>query len=223
MRTILKKLYRLFFFLIPLPFFVVCFGMIILDGILGNIYPETLNRQTLVRVMQLRDFRQFSPDLIERLTLLAEQEFGNHSPNKPVFEIPAWEKNIHIYFQTHRSSQRSYLESNLTLMAKVRYFQWMDEYQSATTTRKAALMKEIIEDMRYWQEIYLDYIRFLGLPEPTPAELYQDFQHMIEEFKIGTLPERAAQIDSFAQSMSHALFASEVQKTIFNLFSPKGE
>ena len=96
--------------------------MIALNSILGNINPETLDRQTLVRVMQIRDFRQFSPELIERLTLRAEQEFGRHSPNKPVFAIPLLEQKLHVYFQTHRSNQQSYLERNLTIMAKARYF-----------------------------------------------------------------------------------------------------
>ena len=222
MSNVLKKLFRWCFFLIPLPFLAVCFVMIALNGILGNINPEKTDRQTLVRVMQLRDFRQFSPDLVERLTLRAEQEFGRHSPNKPLFELPGLEKKIHVYFQTHRSSQQSALENNLALMAKLRYFQWMHEYQSAPSAgEKAVLMKEVVEDMRYWQEVYLEYIRSLGQPEPTLAELYDDFQRMIEQFKVGASPEEEKLIDFFAKEMSRALFATEVQKSIFNLFSPK--
>jgi len=212
---------RLLFFAIPLPFFAVCLVMIALEGILGNIEPEKVDRQTLMRVIQIRDFRRFDPELVERLTRRAEREFGRHSPNKPVFDISVWEKEVYIYFQTRRSSQRSTLERNLTLMAKTRYFQWMYEYQSAATPRKAELMNDVIADMRYWQEIYLEYVRFLGLPEPTLAELYRDFQRMIEEFKIGASPEETVLIDSFAQNMSKALFATEVQRSIFNLFAPK--
>jgi len=214
-------MYRLLFFLIPLPFIAVSLVMIALNGILGNVDPEKADRQTLVRVMQLRDFRGFSPDLIKRLTDRGEQEFGRHSPNKPVFGVPFWEKWIHVYFQTHRSSRQSTLERNLTLMARARYFQWMVEYQSATLNRKSALMNEVVEDMRYWQGVYLDYVRFLGQPEPTLAELYQDFQRMIEAFKVGASPEEITLIDSFAQSMSRALFAAEVQKSLFNLLSPR--
>lgn len=214
-------IYRLFFYLIPLPFFVVCWVMIALGGILGNVDPEKMDRQTLVRVMQLRDFRRFSPDLVEGMALQAERKFGRHSPNKPVFELPGLEKKLHVYFQTHRSSQQSYLEHNLTLMAKTRYVKWMYAYQSAAPVQRAELMKEVVEDMRYWQEVYLDYVRFLGLPEPTLAELYEDFKRMIEAFKVGTSPEEVALIDSFAQKMSRALFATEVQRSIFNLLAPK--
>jgi len=215
------SMYRLLFFLIPLPFFAVCLVMISLDGIFDNIEPEKTDRQTLVRIMQLRDFSRLAPDLIERLTSRAEQEFGRHSPNKPVFAISFLEKKIHVYFQTHRSNQRSCLERNLTLMARVRYFQWMYEHQTAASARKAALMNDVVADMRYWQEVYLDYVRSLGQPEPTLAELYQDFQRMIEEFKIGATSEEVVQIDSFAQSMSRALFATEVQRSIFNFFAPQ--
>ena len=207
-------MFRLLYFSLPLPFLAVCFVMIALNSILGNIDPEKTDRQTLVRVMQMRDFHQFSPELIERLADRAEQEFGRRSPNKPVFELRPLEKKIHIYFQTHLSEQQSYLERNLTLMAKVRYFQWMYEYDSAARDRKAALMNGVVEEMRYWQEVYLDYVRFLGLPEPTLAELYQDFQRMIESFKTDASPDEMILIDSFAKDMSRALFASEVQKLV---------
>ena len=191
--------------------------MIALDGILGNVDPEKLDRQMLVRVMQIRDFRQFSPELVERLTLRAEQEFGRHSPNRPVFELPALEKRVHVYFQSHRSEQQSYLENNLTLMAKIRYMQWMNAYKSSSRIQKAELMNGIVADMNYWQEIYFDYLRFLGAPEPTSTELIQNFQRMIEAFKVNASPEEVMQIDSFAKDLSRILFAGEVQKSILNL------
>jgi len=213
-------MFRLLYCLLPLPFLAVCFIMITLDGILGNINPETLDRQSLVRVMQVRDFHQFSPDLVERLTLRAEQEFGRHSPNKPVFDIHNWEKKTHIYYRTNRSAQQSYMERNLNLMARKRYFQWMNEYDVAARDGKAALMNNVVEDMRYWQGIYLDYLRYLGLPEPTLAELYQDFQQMIADFKVDASPEEIVLIDSFARDLTRILFASEVQRSIMNFFAP---
>ena len=212
---------RLLYFSLPLPFLAVCVVMIALDGILGSINPEKIDRQTLVRVMQMRDFRQFSPELIEHLTLRAEQEFGRHSPNRPVFELPPWEKRLHVHFQQNRSEHPSYMENNMTLMARVRYFQWMYEYDSATRIRKAELMNDVVADMRYWQEVYLDYVRYLGLPEPTLAELAQDFQRMIEHFRVDALPEEIVKIDSFARDMNRALFASEAQRSIMNIFAPR--
>jgi hypothetical protein len=109
----------------------------------------------------------------------------------------------------------------MTLMARTRYFQWMNEYESADAKGKSALMSDVVADMRYWQEVYFDYLRYLGQPEPTLAQLYRDFQRMIEDFKIGASPEEIVRIDSFAQNMNKALFAAEVQKfqkSIFNLF-----
>ena len=214
-------MYRLLYFSLPLPFLAVCLVMIALNDILGDINPERLDRQTLVRVLQMRDFHHFSSDLIERLTLRTEQEFGRHSPNRPVMALPSWEKRLHVHFQQNRSEHPSYMENNMTLMAKARYFQWMYEYDSAPRARKAALMNDVVANMRYWQEIHLEYVRFLGLPEPTPAELYQDFLRMLEAFKVNASPEEIAMIDSFAQNISRALFASEAQKSIMNFFSPR--
>ena len=216
-------MYRLLFFALPLPFIAVCFVMIALNGIFGSIDPETIDRQTLIRVMQIRDFRQFSPELLERMTDRIEQEFGRHSPNRPTFEFPAWEKRLHTRFFENRSEQPSNMENNLTLMARIRYIQWMNDYQSGTLREGVELMREVVEEMRYWQEIYFDYLRFLGQPEPTLAELHEDFQRMIEAFKVGASPEEAEQIDSFARAMSVALFVAEapvVPQTILDRIPP---
>jgi hypothetical protein len=211
-------LYRLLILLLLVLLIAICAALFSMRGIFGNLEPETMNRQTLIRVIQLRDFRQFSPDLLERLTNRAEQEFGRHSPNKPIIELPFLEKRIHVYFQANRSIQQSFFENNLTLMARVRYFQWMYEHQSAILAQRATLMTEVVEDMRYWQELYFDYLRYLEQPLPTPLELIEDFNRMIEEFKVGASPEEIELIDSFAQTLSQKLFFVEVQNTIFQFF-----
>jgi len=209
-------------FLLPVPFFAVCAVMLAANGILGSVDPQNVDRQTFVRLMQLRNFSRFSPDLLKSLTHRAEQEFGRHSPNKPKFELPGWEKSIHTYFQTHRSSRQSRLETNLTQMAKIRYFQWMHEYQSGTRTQQAALMNDVVEDMNYWRTVYFDYLRFLNLPEPTLIELHRDFERMIGDFKSGASPEDVILIDSFAQNMNRALVAAEIQKSIMNFLPLPG-
>ena len=207
---------RLLLLLLALLFLMLCFGIVASKGIFWNVEPETINRQSLVRVIQLRNFDRFSPDFIERLTSRAEQEFGRHAPNRPVFELPQWEKRIHVYFQKNKPTTQSYLEKNLTLMARIRYFQWMIEYQSDSLPQRAMLMGNVIEDVRYWRDVYFEYIRFLGQPEPTLAELQEEFQKMIESFKIDASPEDVELIDSFAQDMTRLMFAAEVQKTVID-------
>lgn len=215
-----RTIYRLLFFLLPLPFFAVCIAMIAAKGIFGVIDPENIDRQTFVRIVQLRDFRRFPPDLTESLTHWAEQEFGRRSPRRPQFELPVWEKKISAYFRAHRSERQSRTETNLTAMAKIRFFQWIHEYQVSTLAQKASLMNDVVADMRYWQEVYLDYLRCLNFPEPTLAELYQEFVRMIENFKVDASPEEVVCIDSFTRDMNKALFASEVQRSIKNFLSP---
>ena len=211
--TIMRRLLLLFVVLLLLT---VCFGTVASKGIFWNVEPETISRQTLVRVIQLRDFSHFSPEFVERLTDRAEQEFGRLSPNRPVFELPQWEKQIHIYFQTNKPATPSNLENNLNLMARIRYFQWMHEYESGELHQRAALMQSVVEDMRYWRDIYFEYLRFLGQPEPTLAELQEEFLKMIESFKIGASANEVALIDSFTQEMTRAMFAAEVQKTLID-------
>ena len=190
--------------------------MIAANSIFGHIIPEKIDRSSFVRVMQLRDFRRFAPQVVERVTLRAEQEFGRHSPNKPKFELPIWERWLHTYVQTHQSDQQSRIETNLTMMARIRFFQWMREYQSSTRRQKAALMNDVVEDVYYWQAVYLDYLHSLGFPEPTLAELYQDSERMIENFKVDATQEEIVLIDSFVMEMNRALVVTEVQKSIID-------
>ena len=208
---------RLLLLSLVLLLLATCFGAVASKDIFWNVEPETISRQALVRVIQLRDFSRFSPCFIERLTDRAEREFGRHSPNKPVFELPQWEKTIHIYFQTNQPTAPSNLEKNLNLMARIRYFQWMYDYQSGSLQQRATVMNNVVEDMRYWRDVYFEYLRFLEQPEPTLAELQEEFQKMIESFKVGASSDEVELIDTFAQEMTRSMFAAEVQKTLLDL------
>jgi hypothetical protein len=201
------------------PFVVLAVGivMISMHSILGSINPETIDRANLIRVMKFRDFRRLPPETVTALTLRAETEFGRKSSNKPKFEFSEAERKIYVYFQNNRSKQKSFFETNLLLMARTRYFQWMNDYASASPEQQAVLMKEVIDDMRYWELIYMDFLHASGLPIPSMAELIREFENMIEQFKIGATPEEITRIDNFKQQINTAFVASEIHGKAQNL------
>ncbi|MDR2756866.1 MAG: hypothetical protein LBC20_14300 [Planctomycetaceae bacterium] len=200
------------------PFVVLAVGiaMISMRGIWGSIDPETIDRTNLIRVMKLRDFRTLPPKTVEALTHRAETEFGRQSDNKPVFQFSKTEKKIYAYFQNNRSEQKSFFEINLLLMARTRYFQWMNDYASASPEQQIVLMSEVVDDMKYWESVFMDFLHAAGLPIPSIAELIREFENMIEQFKIGATPEEIAQIDHFKQRMNTAYLAYEVQSATQN-------
>jgi hypothetical protein len=201
------------------PFVVLAIGvvMISMHGILGSINPETMGRANLVRVMKFRDFRMLPPKTVTALTLRAETEFGRKSGNKPKFEFSETEKTIYVYFQNNRSEQKSFFETNLLLMARTRYFQWMNEYATISPEQQTVLMKEVVDDMKYWELMYMNFLRAVGLPIPSIAELIREFENMIEQFKIGATPEEVARIDHFKQQMNVAIITNEIQEKAQNL------
>jgi hypothetical protein len=201
------------------PFVVVAIGivMISLHSVFGTINPKTIDRATLIRVMKFRDFRMLPPETVTALTLRTETEFGRNSSNKPKFVFSETERKIYVYFQNNRSEQKSFLETNLLLMARTRYFQWMNDYASASPEQQAVLMKEVVDDMKYWQTVYMDFLRAAGLPIPSMAELIREFEKMIEQFKIGATPEEITRIDHFKQQMNTAIVAGEIQGKAQNL------
>ncbi|MDR1270550.1 MAG: hypothetical protein LBK82_13595 [Planctomycetaceae bacterium] len=211
----IRKFFRLIgigcFFAGPFVVLAVGAAMILMHGIFGAINPETIDRATLIRAMKFRDFRTLPPETVIALTHRAEREFGRQSGNKPVFQFSETERKIYTYFQNSRSEQKSFFETNLLLMARARYFQWMNNYASASPEQRVVLMKEVVDDMKYWESVFMDFLRAAELPIPSIAELIREFEKMIEHFKVGATPEEIARIDDFKQRMNTAFVAHEIQ------------
>ncbi|MDR1963402.1 MAG: hypothetical protein LBQ50_06460 [Planctomycetaceae bacterium] len=197
------------------PFVVLAVGVLMISmyGVLGSINPETIDRSDLIRAMKLRDFRMLPPETVKALAKRAEEEFGRKSVNKPEFRFSKTEKKVYAYFQNNRSEQKSFFESNLLLLARVRYFQWMNDYAAASPEQQHVLMKEVVDDMKYWESVFMDFLRAADLPIPSLAELIREFENMIDNFKIGATPEEIARIDNFKQRMNTAFVAREIQGT----------
>ncbi|MDR2117502.1 MAG: hypothetical protein LBP87_14090 [Planctomycetaceae bacterium] len=200
------------------PFVVLTVGivMILMHDIFGSINPETIDRADLIRMMKFRDFRVLPLETVEALTYRAEREFGRKSDNKPVFQFSKTEKKLYAYFQNNRSKRKSFLETNLLLMARIQYFQWMNNYVSLLPEQRIILMKDVVADMKYWQLVYMDYLYAAELPIPSLSELIQEFDNMIEHFKIGATPEEIARIDDFKQRINNAYAAQEIQDAAQN-------
>jgi hypothetical protein len=210
------------FYAVPFCAFIVVVVMISLHSVLGTIHPKTIDRSTLIRVMQIRDFRILPPKTVAELAERAEAEFGRNSLQKPVFQFSETEKNVYAYFQSNRQKEKqqqhpSYFETNLILMAKSRYFHWMNTYAAAAPEEQSVLMNEIVDDMNYWQTVYLDFLQAANLPVPSLAELIQEFDEMIEQFKVGATEDEIARIDHFKRRMNAAFVASEVHNATKNL------
>ncbi|GHT14884.1 hypothetical protein FACS1894170_12250 [Planctomycetales bacterium] len=172
--------------------FSVCVAMFAARDIFGEIKPETVDRQTFVRIMQFRDFRQCSPELVVRILQRAETEFGSQALQKPVFGYSPLEKRVFLYFEKHRGTTTPLLATNLDVMAQKRFFLWIKEYDSATKSEKAVLMKRYVEELHYWQTVYFQYLQALDQPCPNAMQLLEDFQNMIARFKIDQPPETVA-------------------------------
>ncbi len=213
---------RLFFF--GAPFFLLAVGVVAasMNGVFGPFEPETLDRMTLIRLMQLRDFRTFSPELLRRTTNRADAEFGRQSSRPPIFEFTLLEKKIYAYFRGQKSASKSCMETNLMLMARIRYFQWMNDHESLTGDERRAVMNGALDDMEYWQNVYFDFLRAAELPIPSLAELIQEFDEMIEGFKIDATAEEIARIDSFKQSLNRAFVSRGLQGAVQSLSTIPG-
>ncbi len=181
-----------------------------LAPIFGPIEPANVDRATLVRIMQLRDFQKMSTENRAAWTDRAEAEFGRGGVMRPVFAFSPLEKKIYAHFRGSDRPAPSRFERNLQLMARIRYFQWMSEYEQATEPERALLMRRISDDMTYWEWLYYDFLSAAELPRPTWAELIQEFEKMIEGFKVGATPEEQARIDRFKNRMNAAMVAGRI-------------
>lgn len=192
------------------------------NSVFGAFDPNRIDRATLSRIMQLRDFRRFSSEKQLALTNRCETEFGPRAVQKPVFQFSGSEKKLYAFFQKQHQNRNSgrggksgsgvYFETNLSLMARLRYFQWMDAYDTLSDKERRDLLNRIVGDLKYWQTIYFDFLQAADLPQPSIAELIREFDNMIEAFKIGATDKDIARIDSFKQQISASIIAREVQE-----------
>ncbi|MDR2761767.1 MAG: hypothetical protein LBB88_04115 [Planctomycetaceae bacterium] len=196
--------------------------------IFGTNNPETIDRVTLIRQIQLRDFRQLSPKMLDRITNRVELEFGIDSKEKPKFEFSPTVKRIILLFQNHDptklpppSEQLSRCERNLQIIAKVRFFQWMEMVESTKTneTRKSkaerdAVMEKIIAELKYWDSVYRQFLEAINLPQPTIQEALEQMENLVNEFKRNESPEQIERIENFKCELIARCTQQEIKKAV---------
>lgn len=211
---------RILFFSPLLALLLVTLGFIAVEPVFGPLDAEQasqLNRATLIRIIQLRDFRQMSPETVDALTERACREFGR-TGHKAVFEYSRLEKNLITHYydagQTLKKSgktpQASRLDSNLRLMARSVYFRWLDEYDATSLSEHPAMMKEVVADLKWYEVMYFDFLHSIDRPIPPIPELLQDFDDLINSFKVGESDEKKAKIDQFKRRMNAVYVFSTV-------------
>lgn len=213
----IRILGKLCFFSAPVIVLIIGVTALLFSDVFGPLKPEKLDRATLIRVMHYRDFRDFSPEMLRQMTDRADAEFGRLATQKPIFSFSGIEKRIYAYFRQSERKPPNRFETNLLLMARCRYFQWMNDYEAFSERDRSVLMNGIVEDMRYWNTIYMDFLHAVELPIPSLEELIREFDKMVESFKTGASAEEIARIDSFKRRMHGALVAGEIGGAVKNL------
>jgi hypothetical protein len=221
----------IFFGTPPLFIALLCAALYFSIPVFGQFQPETVSRITLTRIMQLRDFRTFSAERIERTADRCDAEFGRTSPNPPYFYFSPAEKKIYARFEEQHRIERkkereegnysvrrypdfavSYFESNLFLMTQSIYFRRMKQFDTANAEERHRILTESADDLKYWQQVYFDFVGAAGLPIPPLAELLQEYDNMIEGFKIGATEEEIRRIAAFKKNLNLVMLGKEMQK-----------
>ena len=208
--AVLRRFFgAVFFFGAPVFLFGVVCAVVATYPLFGPIDPENVDRGQLIRLMQFRDFRNFSPQLVAKLSERCDVEFGRRGGKMPEFQFSATEKKMFAYYGGKRKSADTRFETNLNLLARAKYFDWMDQFDAMLPNERPALMNEIIDDMKWWETLYMNFLRAAELPIPSLTELTQDFIDMTESFKIGVAVAEVERIDRFTEEIIDR-FAKEV-------------
>ncbi len=195
---------------LPCVFLLFCALMLQQNAVFGPLdFPQNLvntDRQTLYHLMMLRDFSMFSAEELRVMTARIEREFGRHG-TKPTFSYSKPIQRVFVFFLKKRppaeaartATSASRFESNLLLMIRMRFFDTMLQTESSPPAKKAAMMKEVAADLKYWNSVYTDFLQALDQPVPSLMELYREYELMIAQFKAGVTPEKAVRIDQFSR------------------------
>jgi hypothetical protein len=225
----LKTLSKLFYFIINFCFwfipisivFGVCTFSVWVCIIFGTNDPELVSRAVLIRQIQFRDFQQFSPEMLVRMTNRVELEFGLDSEERIRFEFSPIEKRIILSCQNQSlklpplpMDRISQCERNLRIIAKARYNQWIKAEANANTKEREKIMKRILLELDYWDGVYREFLTAIGLPQPTIQETLIQTDYLVNEFKEGESTEQIAQIENFKRKIIGAFAQHEIKKTI---------
>ncbi|MCL2743128.1 MAG: hypothetical protein FWE67_04685, partial [Planctomycetaceae bacterium] len=171
-------------------------------------------------VLQLRDLRDLSAETIEKIADRSNAEFGRLSPKPPVFSFSSVEKKIYAHFgKQHRKNSEeeknnpgvSYFENNLSLMVRSIYFRRMKEFDTAGPEKRKNILTETADDLKYWQEVYFNFVDAAGIPKPSLSELLREYDEMIEGFKDGAAEDEIRQITAFKKNLNLVLIGKEMQ------------
>ena len=190
-----------FFFAPPVLVILIFCVAVGLRPLFGPIDPKNVDRACLVQLMKFRNFRTLPPQVVAELAERSDTEFGRRSGKMPEFQFSTTEKKIYAHFGGGRQSNTTRFETNLNLMARVKYFNWMERFESLPRRQQPALLNEIIDDMKWWENLYMSFLQAAELPIPTPIELMQQFDDMIESFKVGADDVDIERIDRFKKRM----------------------
>ncbi|MDR2346152.1 MAG: hypothetical protein LBE18_08815 [Planctomycetaceae bacterium] len=189
--------------------------------IFGTNNPETIDRIVLVRQIQLRDFSQFSSEMLERFTNRIESEFGINAHQKPQFDFSPIVKRIILYYQNpnqiHQPKPSEKLlrcERNLQIIAKIRYYQWITELKNTPKSEYNTVMEQIIRELKYWDKMYRDFLTALELPQPTVQEALIQLEHLVNEFKKNESSEQITQIENLKRNIIKKFTQHEINNAV---------
>ena len=207
MDTIRRLLGVVFFFGAPVFLIAVACVAVGLRPVFGPIDLENIDRNIMVRLLQFRDFRAFPAPLVAKLSERYDAEFGRRGGKMPEFRFSAAQKRIHAHYESKSKTNGTRFQTNLNLLARAKYFDWMDRFESLARKEQPALMNEVIDDMKWWEDIYMNFLRAAEIPIPSQAELMRQFDEMIESFKTGAAAEDVKRIDRFKKRMAAGFVA----------------
>ncbi|MDR1291669.1 MAG: hypothetical protein LBK06_10760 [Planctomycetaceae bacterium] len=189
--------------------------------IFGTNNPESVARDVLIRQIQLRDFQQYTPEMLVRITNRVELEFGVDAGERPKFEFSPVEKWVVLACQSQAPNlpplpieQVSQCERNLRIIAKVRYNQWITAEANATTSEREKIMERIVIELKYWDVVYREFLTAAGLPQPTIQETLMQTEYLVNEFKEGESAEQIERIENFKRNIIRTFAQHEIKRTL---------
>jgi hypothetical protein len=218
----MKFIRTIFFLSPPVVVLLVAALMISMSGVFGTLNVKTLDPQTLILVLALRDCSQLSPAVLSELAAKVETEFGLSAEQKPVFQFSSFEKKLLAFFQDENYERTSRLKKNIHLLAKTIFLQWMNDYEKATAKEKKALLQKCVQEMNHWQEIYLEFLYAADLPIPPLDRTLAEFNEIADGFKAGEVPEEAKRMENFKRTLFKAIVADKVNpiRGVLDWFMP---
>lgn len=236
---------NVFFF--SAPVFLILIGILVYKTsfLFGPMRPQKATPFQILLWSAVRPMEKESDETIEQVLDRIEETLGRSSGKMTEIEVNSTVKNVvkhnlekHLqaleeyqltgstFFGSNQtitipheetSSTTPLPEQNIKYLCKCWYVRTMNRYNAAEEKQKPEILREIVEDLKWWQRFYENVYYSCDLRPPSLINMLKEMEMAFDYFRESSSPQEYEQMIVFREKLKVAFITQEAKKQINQL------